>query len=423
MGELMSFPKDEIVAIISSGVYPESPVIAEEDWKKIVAYYMENAPEKLQENPDREAKQLTNFTIYDHTIATKGVVATQFDKRDNSIFIGTTDNQTVKLVHSIKNTATHSLTSESPVVGSPVAGSPVVKRLFHEKYGEVQLEIGKLDPSDIPLGKLKSSNKTLITKLHRPVDMVLADVNEDGTKDFIIANFGNLRGNLSWYDGRTFKENTLSNEPGTRVIYHLDFDKDGKKDILALQTQGRESVIFFKNIGRGKYQIHTLLTFPPVYGSSYFDVVDFDNDGDYDIVYTNGDNADYSIVKKPYHGVRIFLNNGRNKFDEKYFYPINGASKVVVTDFDRDGDYDMAVISYFPDKAKNEGFLYFEQNKPFEFEVKSRKNVSNQKWLTLDYGDFDNNGFQDIVLGTMNRESGTTQTDESNVVLLLNKSK
>lgn len=397
MAELMTFPPEEVVAILTTGVYPEVPVIADEDWNKIVAYYTENAPEKLVEIPLQKTSQLTGFSIYNPKFDNTGVVTTQFNEHNNTIFVGTLDNKVTNL------------TPNSPAIIRDTVSveSQSIKRIFHKKYGELRLEIGLLDPSDLSAGKLKAGNKTLIKDLHRPVDMILADVNEDGTEDFVIANFGNLQGNLSWYDGNTFEQHVLSNEAGARVIYHLDFDKDGKKDIIALMTQGRESVVLYKSIGRGRFTTTTLLSFPPVYGSSYFNVLDFDKDGDLDIVYTNGDNADYSMVKKPYHGVRIFANNGKNRFKQAYFYPINGASKVIINDFDKDGDNDMAVISYFPDKLLNEGFLYFEQQENLSFLIKSLKNISSEKWLTLDCGDFDKDGDIDIVLGTLAKNGET----------------
>ena len=70
-----------------------------------------------------------------------------------------------------------------------------------------------------------------------------------------------------------------------------------------------------------------MLRFSPVYGTSWFEMIDYDGDGDDDIVTVNGDNADESYVLKPYHGLRIYLNDGNNHFEEKYFYPFYGATR------------------------------------------------------------------------------------------------
>ncbi|MBP6619619.1 MAG: VCBS repeat-containing protein, partial [Leadbetterella sp.] len=140
---------------------------------------------------------------------------------------------------------------------------------------------------------------------------------------------------------------------------------------------------------------------------------------DLDFVYTNGDNADLSIVKKPFHGVRIYLNDGKAAFKEKYFYPVNGASKVIAEDFDNDKDFDLAVISFFPDAKRNEAFLYFKGTGNLNFEVSSKSKVSSHKWLTMDSGDFDNDGDKDIVLGAFNREL-QKKAGVSSVVILEN---
>jgi FG-GAP-like repeat len=408
MLEMMNYSNDEMMAIMNAGVYPQNPTIAKADWEKIVKYYAEKAPDSLDQNRILKTKELLGFGLKEQKVDAREIVLTQFDSTKNQISIGTSVNSSV-----------YSLSENRQLVDSIKTKSPVVDLKYHKNLGKVALEVGILNPSDLSEGRLIAGNKVLIDKLHRPVNMVLADLNDDNYEDFIIANFGNLFGNLTWYDGKTFKENTLINEPGARVVYHVDFDKDGKKDILALMTQGRESIVLFRNKGNGEFEMKTLLSFPPYFGSSYFESKDLDFDGDLDFVYTNGDNADLSIVKKPFHGVRIYLNNGNAGFKEKYFYPINGASKVLVEDFDKDRDFDMAVISFFPDNQKNEGFLYFEGQANFNFEVSSKKKVSSHKWLTMDVGDFDKDGDKDIVLGAFNRGL-TEKVNVSSVVVLEN---
>jgi len=54
-----------------------------------------------------------------------------------------------------------------------------------------------------------------------------------------------------------------------------------------------------------------LIVFSSYFGSSYFYAKDLDFDRDFDFVYSNGDNADLSIIKKPFHGVRFYLNGGK----------------------------------------------------------------------------------------------------------------
>ena len=51
-----------------------------------------------------------------------------------------------------------------------------------------------------------------------------------------------------------------------------------------------------------------------IYNGGGVGIGDFNKDGLKDIIYTCGDNADYSMVLKPYHGVYIFLNEGESRF-------------------------------------------------------------------------------------------------------------
>jgi hypothetical protein len=411
MMEMMNYSNDEMMAIMNAGVYPQNPIIAKADWEKIVKYYAENAPDSLNQQKILKTNELLDFGLKEQKVDAKEIVLTQFDSAKNQISIGTSINSSI-----------YSLSNKRELVDSIKTKSPVVDLKYHKNLGKVTLEVGILNPSDLSEGRLMAGNKVLIDKLHRPVNMVLADLNGDKYEDFIIANFGNLFGSLAWYDGKTFKENILISEPGARVVYHVDFDKDGKKDILALMTQGREAIVLFRNKGNGAFEMKTLLSFPSYFGSSYFEAKDLDFDGDLDFVYTNGDNADLSIVKKPFHGVRIYLNNGKSGFKEKYFYPINGASKVIAEDFDNDKDFDMAVISFFPDAIRNEAFLYFEAQANGSFVVCSKKKVSNHKWLTMDVGDFDKDGDKDIILGAFNREL-RKKVGVSSVVILENSLK
>jgi hypothetical protein len=138
-----------------------------------------------------------------------------------------------------------------------------------------------------------------------------------------------------------------------------------------------------------------------MYGSSSFELADVNQDGHPDIVYTCGDNADYSVVFKPYHGVYIFLNDGHNRFYRKFFYPINGCYKALARDFDGDGDLDLAVIAYFADYGQHpeEGFLYFENRGGMHFTPYTVPAARSGRWLTMDAGDVDGDGRPDIVLG------------------------
>jgi hypothetical protein len=174
-------------------------------------------------------------------------------------------------------------------------------------------------------------------------------------EDVILSNFGHHVGNLSWLENSMtgFQFKLIHDRPGARKSIVYDINSDGLPDLIVLMTQAKEGVYAYINQGNGRFKEENWLSFHPVFGSSDFDFVDIDGDGYRDIVLVNGDNADLSPILKPYHGLRVYLNDGNNNFKEAYFYPMYGATGLLVEDFDQNGKNDIAVISYFPD-TKNQ---------------------------------------------------------------------
>ncbi len=118
-------------------------------------------------------------------------------------------------------------------------------------------------------------------------------------------------------------------------------------------------------------------------------------------LYSCGDNADYSPILKPYHGVYIFLNDGNNHFLQKYFFPMHGCFKAMARDFDGDGDLDIAAISFFADYQHHpeEGFVYLKNKGNLSFQPFILPETATGRWLTMDVGDFYRTGRPDIILG------------------------
>ena len=221
------------------------------------------------------------------------------------------------------------------------------------------LTIGRFNPSDQELGNLIFKNANL-QNLPRPVDFETGDLNMDGKEDVIICGFGHNTGKLFWYDEfNTDKEHVLKYAPGARKAEIFDFNDDGKTDIMVLMAQAYEQLSIFYNIGDGDFEEKVVLNFSPVFGVSYFELVDFNNDGFKDILLTNGDNWDYSPIRKNYHGIRIYMNDGSNNFENIFFYPLYGASKAVARDFDKDGDLDIAASAFYSyEKKPEQSFVY-----------------------------------------------------------------
>jgi hypothetical protein len=72
-------------------------------------------------------------------------------------------------------------------------------------------------------------------------------------------------------------------------------------------------------------------------------------------------------------------------------------------DFDNDGDLDIAAISYFPD-VKNqpqEALVYLENKGGLKFIPTAIKGFDRGNWVTMDAGDVDGDGDEDIVVGSL----------------------
>jgi hypothetical protein len=151
----------------------------------------------------------------------------------------------------------------------------------------------------------------LADDLPRPVATLSGDFDRDGIGDLLVAGFGYAAGELALFRGRPgggFARHVILAEPGAIAL--APGALWGAPDsALALFGQGRERVTLVGGLGdAGPPHETALATFPPSQGSSSMRTVDFDRDGDLDLLYTAGDNADYSPVLKPYHGVYLLEN-------------------------------------------------------------------------------------------------------------------
>ena len=397
---LQSVSENDMSEVLTT--IPSTPMVTEEQWTLIKDFYIKNAPDSLPLPPDTEIAEQEQFQVSSIRLPTKDnplLTFVRYDSINKKIFFGS---RLSKLYRANSNFI---------VEDSFKLYSPPSSIIFYNKDEALISNLGIMDPNDQPIGRVVNltfkdrTQYVLFDSIKRPVDIQYEDLNDDNKKDIVVCAFGNYTGGLFAYErkGDSYKKHTLSFLPGSRKTILKDFDSDGLKDILALITQGDEQIVLMENQGNFKFLPKILLRFPPVYGSSFFHTYDFNKDGHFDILYTNGDNADYSSVFKPYHGVRIFLNDGQNNFNEHWFYPMYGASEAMAGDYDGDGDLDVTAISFFPDFKKHpeNGFLFF-RNDNGKFVPFKTALASSARWLTMEQADIDEDGDMDVMLGALN---------------------
>jgi hypothetical protein len=262
-----------------------------------------------------------------------------------------------------------------------------------------------------PSGKYDS--EPFLTGLRRPLHTSTVDFNRDGKTDYVVSAFGHNQGGLYAFIQNKkggFEKHPVREMAGATQSVTGDFNGDGWPDIIALFAHADEGIWLFANNQKGGFTEKNLLHFPPVYGSSSFQLADFNRDGLPDILYTAGDNSDYSRILKPYHGIYIFLNKGNLQFEQSWFDPVNGATKAMAADFDSDGDLDIASIAFFADLRDKPGekFLFFRNEhsaagNALRFQPFSPPITRNGRWICMDVNDWDGDGDADIVLGNYSK--------------------
>jgi len=392
-------------------IYPLTPSLNEEQWKQIGEYYYENAPDKLT-LPKKEIQMGIpglKVRVPEFHISPPMVTAIKYNQELNEIYIADAkaDYSTINVLDgNFKSVSTLAL--PSPISHISYKSDTIMATLM-----------GGFMPTDNPGGSIikifKKPNEnvysgftSILKNLQRPVYSTYTDMNGDGQKDIIVCEFGNHTGALSLYinlkNGK-YQKKILSQDPGSSRVVVKDMNQDGLPDIVALMAQGNERIDVYYNKGNDSFEVSNLLKFPASYGSVSFSMVDWNSDGYEDIIYINGDNADYSMTLKPYHGLRIYLNDGENNFSEAFFQHQNGAYKSINHDFDNDGDQDIALASFFPDLVNNpeEGFIYMENisiEDSIQFKLNSFKQVSSGRWLIMETIDLNKNRTPELLLGS-----------------------
>lgn len=411
---------------LSEDYYPSEPVITSDDWQKILDFYEYASPERLS-RPER-SKIITDtlfFQAYTPEFSAESapVVSTGLiDPGDRLIYLSDANSNSLMVFdHELK-------LKDQFSIPSPVSNLRILNDPHQPGKRELLITyIGHMNPSDEALGSIVEGwydpvtgeadiqSGMLTDSLVRPVEAQFADITGSQSEELLISEFGHTTGQLTWLskqgNGSVQKKNSLIETPGCIQSHVLDYTQNGLPDVVALCAQLDQAIYLFRNQGDGKFKKETLKQFHIASGSSSFEMHDFNQDGQIDILYTSGDNADFSKIFKPYHGIYLFINDGNNNFGKKWFYPVNGAFQAVARDFDKDGQLDIAAIAFFADHTNNpeEGFIFFKNEGDFTFAPYHHPATKSGRWIHMDVADWSGNGYDDILLA--NFSVGPTITE------------
>jgi hypothetical protein len=281
-------------------------------------------------------------------------------------------------------------------------------------------DIGILPPADELVGKVvmlkglagdEFQPVTLIDGIGRTVCAESGDFDLDGDLDLVVCEFGNLEGSLFWLEqseNNTWVRHNIDERSGVIHAFPFDLDGDGDLDIAVSLSQVSEEINIYRNNGEGNFTKHSLVNEDETfYGMSGLEVVDLDQDGDSDIIYSNGDTLDMDLPAEidphSYHGVNWLENDGSGEFTRHRLTNVWGAFTSHAVDIDDDGDLDIVVgtlqiLDFFPDWDRID--IVILENDGNEQFTRHESTQILRYVMTFDSGDIDGDGTIDLIGGS-----------------------
>lgn len=223
--------------------------------------------------------------------------------------------------------------------------------------------------------------------------MDAADLDGDGHMDIAMAHLGYNSISVLYSEGSANFRKGGSGNMDSREFRSLDpidlklveLDGDGHIDAIAI-SKSADSVLVYYNMGNGSF--HDFVHYYGGVSPTSFDLLDFDLDGDLDVVTSDwrgrdagsGGNGTISIIK-----------NLRNGIFGTYRQYITGNSPrgIFTYDLDGDGDKDIAAANYFGSTIsvlENDGLGRFSSKRDYP--------IGLEPYMVV-LGDLNNDGFID----------------------------
>ncbi|HCT29714.1 MAG TPA: hypothetical protein DIW31_03030 [Bacteroidales bacterium] len=203
-------------------------------------------------------------------------------------------------------------------------------------------------------------------------ETVLYQNNKDNTFSQVSAPFEGISGKLSW----------------------VDYDNDNDLDVLVAGYSDQAITKLYRNNGDNSFTEQTEISFTGIIASGSTTWGDYDNDGDLDLLLCGSASTYVNTTK-------IYRNEGNNSFTDMQdiILPKVGNSSAAWGDYNNDGFLDILISGGLDNSDaasgitkiyKNEGNGTFTEQKNITLPGVSHSSVT--------WGDYDNDGFLDILL-------------------------
>jgi hypothetical protein len=236
-------------------------------------------------------------------------------------------------------------------------------------------------------------------------DVALVDLDGDGDLDVASSSWVGQR--FDWFEnigspgnGEQWRRHQIAEKAGeTRTIAVVDFNRDGKPDLLGTSRTGHQ-VLWFANSGKPATEPFTKniiddKTLAPMHGHP----IDMDGDGDLDVVMAFGLVAPVPASSPDSHQVAWYENVGKPGLGTEWKKHLIAGSfaqgfEAVAGDLDGDGDQDVVATGWSPSGQ----IAWFENTG--DPKTGWKQHTIKQNWsnaVTVILADLDKDGRLDIV--------------------------